>query len=52
MKIFSVGLLAFCGILTESFVQSGLLGCVLYACLCAIGVTLFVVAGGKKRRRD
>lgn len=48
MKIFAVGLLAFCGIMTESFVTSGLLGCVVYACLVAIAVTLYCVSGGKR----
>lgn len=47
MKALSVGLLAFCGIMTESFIKSGVLGCVLYACLCAIGVTLFCIAPRK-----
>ena len=45
LKIFSVGLMAFTGIETEGFVKSGLLGVVVYACLIAIGVTLFCISG-------
>lgn len=48
IKIFAVGLMAFCGIETEGFVKSGLIGCVLYACLIALAVTLFCFASGRK----
>lgn len=48
MKAISVGLLAFVGIMTESFIKSGLLGCVVYACLVAVAVTLYCVSGGKR----
>lgn len=48
MKALSVGLLAFCGIMTESFIKSGVLGCVVYACLVAVSVTLFCVCGRRR----
>lgn len=48
MKIFGIGLMAFVGLLTEQFVRAGLIGCVMYAVLIAIGVTLFCVSGRVK----
>lgn len=48
MKAISVGLVAFCGIMTESFVRAGLIGCVMYAALIAIGVCIFCISGRAK----
>lgn len=47
MKALAVGLLAFCGIMTESFTSSGLLGCIVYGLLCVLGVSLFCAATRK-----
>lgn len=48
MKIFGIGLMAFIGLLTEQFVKAGILGCVLYAILVAIGVCIFCISGRVK----
>ena len=52
MKALGVGLLAFTGIMTEGFVTSGFLGCVVYAALCVIGVALYCWPHGKHERRN
>lgn len=51
MKAFSVGLMAFAGIMTEGFITSGFWGCVVYVLLCVIGTIMFCWPHGKHERR-
>lgn len=53
MKVLGVGLLAFTGIMTESFVTSGFWSCVVYAVLVFVALICFCWPHGKheKKRR-
>ena len=51
MKVFGVGLLAFTGIMTESFIKSGFWSCVLYGALVVIACIFYCWPHGKHERR-